>query len=157
MRNNDFAKTRQRFIADPGNPNHTVYSPQMEKDGSLTLVAIGEENTDEVIQSYYESTTLEVILAKFANGDMSALNKYQPIYMDVTQQPKTLAEALQKIINSHNAFDALPVDIKQKFDNDFNKWIASAGTEDWYTAMAPAAPDLKPIKDPEPAPAEKTE
>lgn len=137
MRNNEIAIKRGRVLADPGDPMHKVFSPEMQEDGTIKLVQTGVENTDEIIQSYYESTTLEAILTRFAAGDTSALNRYEPIYADVTKQPKTLAEALQTVINSRNAFDALPVEVKQRFDNDYNKWLATAGTEKWFEIMKP--------------------
>lgn len=162
MRNNVVAAKRGRVTINHGNPIHTVYSPQMEKDGSITLLPIGTENTDEIIKSHYESTTLECILARFNNGDLSALNRYQPVYADLSTAPKTLAEALQTVINSRSAFDALPVDVKKQFDSDFNKWLARAGTPEWMTAMesmlpkpAPAAAPDQHIKEvPAPAAAE---
>lgn len=137
MRNNDISIKRGRICADPGNPLHKVFSPELMEDGTIRLVQSGVENTDDIIQSYYESTTLESILSRFAAGDTSALNRYEPIYADLTQQPKTLAEALQTVINSRNAFDVLPVQVKQQFDNDYNKWLATAGTEKWYEVMKP--------------------
>lgn len=136
MRNNEYSTKRGRMISDPGSPIHVVLSPELQKDGTLKLVPTGKENTDEIIASYYESTTLECILARFANGDMSALNRYQPIYMDITQMPKTLAEAQQKVINAEYAFQALPANVKEQFGNNFNVWLAQAGTEEWMSKMA---------------------
>lgn len=141
MRNNAVAVSRGRFITCPGDPIHIVYNPELQKDGSIKLVEFAKENTDEIIHSFYESTTLEVILSRFANGDTSALNRYQPIYADLTQAPKTLAEALQTITNSRSAFEHLPVEVKQQFDNDFNKWLMSAGTPAWMSAMQVVMPD----------------
>lgn len=135
MRNTDYAAKRGRFISDAGSPIHAVLSPELQKDGSLRLVKIGEENTDEIIASYYESTTLECVLARFANGDLSALNRYEPIYMDVTSAPKTLAEAQQKIINAEYAFNALPADVKESFGNNFNVWLSEAGSDPWLQKM----------------------
>lgn len=137
MRNNVIAERRGRFFADPGNPIHDIFSAQLQSDGTLKLIKIGEENTDEVIQSFYESTTLECILAKYANGDLSALNRYQPIYADLTYAPKNLAEALQVVINSRDAFDHLPIEIKKQFGNDFNVWLAQSGSPEWMKAMTP--------------------
>ena len=113
MRNTEYSAKRGRMNSDPGSPIHVVLQPELQKDGTLKLVPVGKENTDEIIASYYESTTLEVILSKFMNGDMSSLNRYQPLYMDVTEMPKTLAEAQQKIINAEYAFNALPAEVKQ--------------------------------------------
>lgn len=136
MRNNDLAIKRGRFFCNPGSPVHIVLGPELLEDGTIKLSKIGEENTDEIIASYYESTTLECILSKFANGDLSALNRYQPIYMDVTTAPKTLAEAQQKLINMENAFLALPSEVKEQFGNSFNVWISKAGSEEWMKHMS---------------------
>jgi len=148
MRNTEVAAKRGRIHISSGNPIHTIYSPQMLEDGQIDLIPIGTENTDELIKSHYEETTLECILARFANGDLTALNRYQPVYADLSNAPKTLAEALQTVINSRAAFDALPVDVKKEFDSDFNKWLASAGTPEWMNAMESILPKQAPATDP---------
>lgn len=137
MRNNDVALMRGRFTCSPGTNIHQLYSPKLMDDGTIQLIECGTEDTDEIIQSYYESTTLEVILKKFTNGDLSALNRYQPIYMDVTKGPHNLAQAMQLMIDAETAFDALPVDIKNKFDNNYRKWILTSQDKEWYEKMAP--------------------
>lgn len=168
MRNNVVAAKRGRFISCPGDPIHVLYSPELQKDGSLKLIKVGTENTDEIIASYYESTTLEAILTRFANGDLSALNRYQPIYADITNMPKSLAEAMQVVNNSKAGFDALPANIKALFDNNYNFWLSSAGTKEWFERMAPVlqtdpapgdlvkAASVTPAPDPVPADASAT-
>lgn len=137
MRNTTIAASRGRFITDAGSPIHQLYSSELQPDGDIKLIPTGTENTDEIIQSYYESTTLECILSKFANGDMTALNRYQPIYMDVTKGPKNLAESMQLLIDAENAFAVLPVEIKQQFNNDFRNWILTSQDKEWAEKMAP--------------------
>lgn len=153
MRCNSVAASRGRFITNHGDPIHVIYTPELQPNGVIKLVEFGKENTDEIIHSYYESTTLEAILMRFNNGDLSALNRYQPIYADISNAPKSLAEGLQAVINSRHAFDALPADVKSQFDNDFNKWLMSAGSESWMSAMSAVVPDFKPA-DPDVKPAD---
>ena len=140
MRQTDFARSRGRFLSSVGCTERLLYTPEMQSDGVIKLVVNGKQDIQEYIQSYYESTTLEAILTRFSNGDMSALNKYQPIYADISNAPHSLAEALQTINNSRSAFDALPVEVKRHFDNDFNRWLASAGSEEWFAGMASIFP-----------------
>lgn len=137
MRNNDIAQKRGRFNTCAGSPIHVLYSPKLMEDGTIQLIECGTENTDEIIQSYYESTTLESILTRFANGDLSALNRYQPIYADVSTGPKNLAEAMQLLIDAEKAFNALPADTKNQFDNNFRQWILKANTQKWFDTMKP--------------------
>lgn len=137
MRNNFFGRRRGRFTSCPGNFNHPVRAPRVQKDGTIVLEIVSYENTDDIIEAQRGSTELTAILARYANGDLSVLNKYQGIYTDCTQAPKTLAEAMQSLINAEMAFGALPVDIKRQFDSDWRKWLSSAGSDDWINAMKP--------------------
>lgn len=126
---------RREIFTNPGSPIHILYGPKVQKDGSIELVEIGKENTDEYIQSFAESTDMSFILAKLAVGDTSVLQRRQAFYGDFTSAPSTFAEALQLQIDAANTFDHLPLDVKQKFDNDVNKFMASAGSEDWLKKM----------------------
>lgn len=158
MRNNRFASDRGRISSPSGSPIHELFSSQMQDNGVINLIKVGEENTDEVIQSYFESTDLHQILARYFNGDedaISALNKFQPVYMDLTQAPKDLRETIQIIHSAQHAFDALPVEIKKQFGNDVNQWLASAGDKDWLKVMDPLitrpAAEPAPAAEPDPA------
>lgn len=137
MRNNCVAISRGRFFSSSGSPIHSVYSPKIQEDGSIRLEKVGEENTDEIIESYAASCSLESILARFNSGDTSALNRYHPVYTDLTDVPTTLAGCMQLMIDAENAFNSLPVGIKQEFNNNWREWTASAGSEAWYSAMQP--------------------
>lgn len=137
MRNNVIAAMRGPYYSCAGSPIHVLYSPKLMDDGTIQLIECGTENTDEIIQSYYESTTLESILTRFANGDLSALNRYQPIFTDVSNAPKNLAEVMQLMINAEKAFNALPADIKHQFDNNYRNWILTSQDKEWFDKMAP--------------------
>lgn len=136
MRNTEYSKKERACIfTSPGSPVHEVYTPSVRSDGSIDLKVSGQEDTDAIIHSYRESTDLKTLLARFANGDTSALNKYQPFYADVSAVPRDHRSALEAVLNAEAAFTALPVSIKEQFDNDWRKWLAQAGTESWFAAM----------------------
>ena len=50
------------FVSDPGTKYHKLYAPKVGKDGVIDLVESGVEDTDALIQSYAESTDINVIL-----------------------------------------------------------------------------------------------
>lgn len=137
MRNNRIAVSRGRVTSPPGNPIKDLFTSKMMKDGQIKLIKTGEQNTDEAINSFRESTDLHTILARFLNGDLEALNKFQPVYADLTNMPHSLPEALQVINNYRDAYNALPINVRRQFDNDYNKWLASAGSEEWQQIMEP--------------------
>lgn len=119
-------------FSNPGDPIHIIYGPKVNDDGTIDLVEIGKENTDDIIESHRESTDMNVILDKIAAGDVSVLEQRKGMYGDFTEMPKTYAEALQMQIDAEKMYNELPVEIKNKFDNDKNKFFATAGTEDWF-------------------------
>lgn len=123
------------FSSNPGSPIHQLYAPHVCDDGSIELVPAGAENTDEIIQSYAESTDIRALIARVNSGDLEALNVHKGMFGDFTQMPKTYAELLQNQMDAKRAFDRLPVDVKKKFDNDVNKFLSSAGTQEWSDAL----------------------
>lgn len=137
MRNTYFSQKRGFQPTCHGDPMHPIRDAVVQKDGTVKLEIVDYEDTDKIIDSFAESCSIEAILARFANGDFSALNRYQPIYLDVSDYPKTLAESQQQLINAENAFNALPVDVKQQFGSDWRLWLSQSGSEDWYKIMAP--------------------
>lgn len=125
------------IVSNPGNPIKPVYKPIVNKDGSITLVQDGFVNTDEEIQSYEDSVNIDVIMARYMNGDLEALNRHVGQYGDFTDMPKTYAEVLQLQIDAKNTFMTLPAEIKERFNNDSNQFFAQSGTEEWYSKLEP--------------------
>lgn len=131
----------KRFFTNPGNPLHKLFAPKVMPDGSVDLVEAGVENTDDIIQSYAESTDIRLILASVSQGDYSGLQARSGSYGDFTQVPSTFAEALQLQIDSNRLFSSLPVEIRDKFDQDPNKFFASAGSADWIDKLGDILPE----------------
>lgn len=124
-----------RFINNPGSPIKVIRSLKINEDGSESVVKVGEENFQEYIQSFEESSNIGALVARCAAGDTSAISTKTPIYGDFTVMPKTLAEMQQKIIDGKEYFEKLPAEIKNKFDNDFNKFIAESVTDDFVSKL----------------------
>lgn len=124
-----------KIFSNPGSNLHALMKPIVDKDGSIDLEVYGYEDTNEIIQSYAESCDITVILNNAANGDFSGLNAVRGMYGDFTAMPKTYAEMIQMQLDAKKAFDGLPVDVKNRFDNDVNKFMSSAGEEDWLKKL----------------------
>lgn len=125
------------ICSNPGSDVVIEYSPIVKEDGSIDLEESGKHNIQEYIDSFEESCSLENIIARYANGDISALNVNVPNFGDFTEFPKTYAELLQLQIDSNNLYNSLPKEIKQKFDNDVNKFFVMSGTKEWYDIIKP--------------------
>lgn len=132
-------KVREIF-SNPGDPKHPIYKPVVGKDGVVDLEISGYENTDEIIQSYAESTDIRVILQRVAAGEVQLLNQRNAMFGDFTGMPKTYAEMLQLHINSNRLFESLPLDVRQQFNNDPNQFFAQAGNSEWFEKLDPILP-----------------
>lgn len=138
-------KERQRYYSNPGDRFEPIFEPQLQDDGTIELVEVGKRDLQEYIDSFRDECTLENILRRYALGDESALSKVQGAYMDTTEMPKTFRDVLDSVIKGQNMFDQLPIEVKQKFNNDFNQWFVDIGSESWLDAMGfEKAPEVVP-------------
>lgn len=92
-------------------------------DGVRCLVQTGKENLKDFIEASKSETLISNIIKRFELGDTSVLQRVQGFYGDFTSMPSNLAEAQNLLIRLNNQFDSLPVDIKNKFDYSFDKFV----------------------------------
>lgn len=138
-----------KFTTNPGSPIRKLYSAKVEKDGSVILTEVGEENIQDKINAALESTDIATIVAYYnQTGDDSVLNRYIPVVGDFSELPDSLAGFLQLRVDSENFFNALPVEVRKEFDNDPNKFFAQAGQKEWIEKLGPV---LNPDKTKYPA------
>lgn len=123
------------FVSSSGDKYHIIYSPVISSDGSILLVESGKDDINQMIQSYRSQTDMSYILSRMAVGDTSVLNQNPAMYGDFTDMPKTYAEALQLVMDREAQFMKLPLDVRNKFDNDFRKWFSQSGSEEWLEKM----------------------
>lgn len=124
-----------KFVTPSGTGVKTLFSPKVHDDGSIELIPTGKENFYDYIQSFRESVDIHTILKQCAMGDNSGLQKVQGFYADVTGMPKNNAQLLQMVMDGQKNFDKLPQEIKQRFDNDFNKFFATMDSPEWFEKM----------------------
>lgn len=122
------------FVSCPGEQHHILYSAKVNADGTIDLVESGKVDIKAEINSQREFTDIEYITRQIMNGDNSSLRE-GGFYGDMTQMPKTFAEVLQLNIDAQASWDALTADQKRSFDNDYNKYFATAGTEEWASKL----------------------
>lgn len=125
----------ERVHAHLGSPVRTLYGGRYDANGRVVLEEKGKENLYDYIQSFRDSVDLNVILARFSNGDTEALSKAQGFYADVTDFPKTMADALNRINECEEMFKSLPLDVRQKFDCSFEQFLSQSGSADWLEKM----------------------
>lgn len=124
-----------RIAANPGSSVKVLYGGKYDANGRVVLEKKGEENLYDYIQSFKDSVDINVILARFSNGDCEALSRAQGFYADVTDFPSNMAEALNRINECEELFKSLPLDVRQKFDCSFEQFLSQSGSVEWFDKM----------------------
>lgn len=133
------------FVSNPGTQYEIEYSSKVMPDGTIVLKESGKIDIKQMINAQRETTDIAYIMNAIENGDSSMINP-NGFYGDMTAFPKTYAEVLQLRIDAENSFYDLPVDVRKKFDNDFNQYFATAGTDEWKEklGLVPHESEVKP-------------
>lgn len=132
-------------VSESGSRFKILYSPVFDSNGHMSLVVSGKEDLYEYIQSHADSVDIHIILKRFAMGDVSVLSRVQGTYGDFTQMPKTFAEALNTLVAAEQYFNSLPVEVRQRFNHNFNEFIASMDSPSFASDMGITPPD--PVSD----------
>ncbi len=142
---------RDRIQSNPGNPIKQLYAGSYNERGQVELREDGTENLYDFIQSFAESTDIHAIMRRFENGEVDVLEKVQGFYGDVTEMPKTYAEALQRIADSEKVFMSLPVDVRAKFGHSFSEFLAASNDADFLERLGVqvdnSTPEPVPVPD----------
>ena len=131
--------------ANSGSPIHVLLSPAIDDKGILHLKETGTENLYDYIQSHRDSVDIHKILQRFEEGDTSALPKVQGQFGDFSDYPRSYAELLNKVLEGEQSFNQLPLDVREQFGFSYERWLASAGSDSWLSAMGLSpTPDTPP-------------
>lgn len=138
---------RDRVQSHPGNPIKQLYNGSYNERGQVELKEDGTEDIYAYIQSFAESTDIHAILRRYQNGEVDVLEKVQGFYGDITEMPRTYAEALQRIADSEKVFMSLPVDVRAKFGHSFSEFLSASQDSDFLDRLG-----VKSEAQPEPVP-----
>lgn len=126
---------RERIHPCSGSRVKTLYSGRYDANGRVVLEEKGTEDLYAYIQSFADSVDINVILARFANGDSEALSRAQGFYADVTDFPANMADALNRINQAEEMFKSLPLEVRQRFDCSFEQFLSQSGSDEWLSKM----------------------
>lgn len=129
-----YGEVRKDGSIPSGQETEAKYEYKINKHGQKKLEIVGEVNVYEQIQTYAEENKLENIMARCIAGDTSVLRP-DGIYGDITNLPTNLIEARQAMQNLENTWNSVPQDIKNKYNNSLDEFIAKSNTEEWQKDM----------------------
>lgn len=116
-----------RVFSPAGVKTKVTYQLQIEPDGNRKLVETGVEDVYEKIQSYKESSMIENIVKRAANGDLSVLAQRQGVYIDTTLLPTDLITANEAVRRAEAVYKSLPADVRSEYGG-FKEFVQAFGT-----------------------------
>lgn len=131
----------KEFISESGSPYLDQYEFDFDdKKGEVIRSSLHKTdkpiNVYEKIQADYDSCDINAIMRRFALGETSALDVKTGAYIDVTHMPKTFAELFDRINDCQALFEDLPTDVKEMFDNSYEEFWYSYGSDDFNKKIA---------------------
>lgn len=138
---------RVRIRTHPGSSVVNVYGARYDDDGHLSVSVTGTKDVYPEIQASAMSCDINYLISRFASGDATALSKVQGTYGDFTQFPRSYAELLNQVNRGSELFDALPAEIRARFDNSLSVFMQSAGSQEWMDKLGISQPE-DPAPDP---------
>lgn len=126
-----------RHTSLTGNGREPEYQYKVTETGR-ELMKTGETDVYALIQSRMDETKIENII-KRATYDPTALGDQQwqnsAQIVDITDVPTDYHTWYNRIEDAKRQFEALPIEVKNKWDNDVEKYIMAYGTEEWANKM----------------------
>lgn len=136
--------------APRGNGTAPVYREVLD-DGQPHLVVDSVDNLFEYVQASKEECNVYNLIERYRRGDKTALGQPGGQYVDVTGMPTSLMEAFNVMQKTRRSFDALPADVRAKFDDNFDVYLqtmATANVDQLQSLFgAPAAASDTPAKE----------
>lgn len=128
---------RETATAKPTEAGETVrrtYLWEYNEKGEKVLRLDQTIDQQAEIDSYLEETKLENIIRR-ASIDPDIAARLVPDMggglQDASEMPTNLMELQNIMLRAEQIWDEIPKEIKLKFDNDVDKFVASFGTIDW--------------------------
>lgn len=130
----NFRETATAKPTEAGETMRRTYLWELNEKGEKILVLDQIIDQQAEIDSYLEETKLENIIRR-ASIDPDLAARLVPDMgggiQDATEMPKNLMELQNIMLRAEQIWDEIPKEIKLKFDNDVDKFVASFGTIDW--------------------------
>lgn len=127
---------QEPVISNAGERYKIEYGAQLDKYGNRVIVPKGKIDMKMFINSHAKETDLNLLLAKYQNGDTTALMQRAAMFMDITGIPNNINEVLNLKTQAEKVFNILPAKVKEAFGNNVNNWLSNMNTKEWIEIMS---------------------
>lgn len=120
---------------EPGLKEQPILGYKYDESGKKTLVIKGIKDRYKEAQDALPGVELKGLLERYANGDLTALERVKGMYGDFTETPTSYIEALNTVQDATEAFNRLPKEIKEAYNNNVTEFVADIGSEKFNKYM----------------------
>lgn len=127
----------ERVRCSSGDRYKTEYQPVYDSRGVWHLEESGKTDLYLDIQSHASSCDLNVIMARYRNGETDVLQQVQGTYGDFTGIPKNYAELMNAKLEAERLFMSLAPEIREQYNNSVEQFMSEIGTKEGYDKLIP--------------------
>lgn len=126
------------------------YQPVYDQRGIWHLEESGKTNKYLEIQSHAESCDINILMARYRNGETDVLSRIQGVYGDVSEVPRNYAEILNQQLKAEQLFKGLSPEVREKYGNSVEQFMSSLSTKEGWEAIGFkfGSGDEKPVEEP---------
>lgn len=134
---------RVRVVSNPGDPIKEVKGPVLDRYGNKVIVTKDKIDLYAAIQAYRDDCDLNILMAKFTNGDRTALMQRVGAYLDLSTLPDNYNDMMNLTTSAQSVFDSLPIQIKEMFGNNVTNFLANSRTKEFNEIMSKSPEQLR--------------
>lgn len=133
----------ERVHSNPGSMIKDVMAPVLDRYGNRVIEKENEIDLYAQIQSWRDECDINILMAKFTNGDKTALMQRVGTYLDLSVLPDNFNDMLNLTTKAQAVFDSLPVDVKQVFGNNVNNFLSNSKTKEFEEILSKSPEQLR--------------
>lgn len=134
MKFRSFSDRPARVASPSGSPERQLYTRKIDSAGNKSLEKSGKENVYLAIQLAANGNLAKDLVARATRGDESAIPSADSLtYADITGAPKSLLDAENRLIDARSLFDSLPVEVRNKYGNNFRNFLVAVDDGSWLS------------------------
>lgn len=122
-------KENKRYHMNAGSRKKQEYLPVYDSFGVWHLEKTKESDLYLDIQSFADSCDINVLMARYRNGETDVLSRVQGFYGDVSNIPSNYAELMNTKLQAEALFNGLSADVREKYNNSVEQFMSEIGTQ----------------------------
>lgn len=123
-------KENKRYHMNAGSRKKQEYLPVYDSFGVWHLEKTKESDLYLDIQSFADSCDINVLMARYRNGETDVLSRVQGFYGDVSNIPSNYAELMNTKLQAESLFNGLSAEVREKYNNSVEQFMAEIGTKE---------------------------